>query len=1603
MNKTYQTIWNESLGAWVATSEVASSPGKKSSNKKALAVAITVALSGMGGNALAQTVLIPTTDTATMTSVYLGTAAGQVAVGGINTSAGAIGTGNLGVGAYAGTAVVGADNSSIGKSAGINVTGRSNTSMGLDSGTNVTGNSNTATGVYAGIAVTGDSNTASGNNAGVAIAGNNNNAFGVNAGNQVRGSGNFASGEYAGLYTNGNNNVALGTKAGRGTYNSTTTASDTVSIGSDASARQNNAIAVGNSAVASGELAISIGKDNTVSGYNSGALGSPNTVAGNASYAVGNNNNIAQNNSFVVGSGVTTSQANSVVLGNASADRAATAQTSVTLNGVTTVFTGVGSAANGVVSVGSAGKERQIINVASGQISAASTDAVNGSQLSATNIAVNTLGTVVTQLGTTTAAGLGGTSSYDPITGTVVTALTLPTTGAASYTSTQGALNALATGGARQKYFNANSTAADSVASGPDSVAIGPLAVANGQQAISIGKSNAVAGNNAGALGSADTVAGNASYAVGNSNTIAQNNTFVVGNAVTTSQANSVVLGNASTDRAATAQTSVTINGVATPFAGVGSAANGVVSIGSVGGERQLINVASGQISATSTDAVNGSQLNATNQAITTLQTSAPVQYSNAAGTATPLVPSNSVTLVGAAAGPVTLNNVAAGALNATSTQAVNGSQLFAVTSGVTTAVSTLTTLGMNYDGNSGGPVHRDLGQTLTITGAPTTAGSFSGANIQTVTNPTTGAISLQIADAPKFGNVVINNGGTGVITGLTAGAVNTTSTDAVNGSQLNTTNTNVAAVSTTVNGLGVSTATNLGGGATYNPTTGVVSAPTYNVYGNTTNTVGAAVAALQTAAPVQFANAAGVATPLIPSNSVILVGAAAGPVTLNNVAAGTVAAGSTQAVNGSQLAAVAGGVTTAVADLTALGMNYGGNSGGVVHRNLGETLTITGTPTTAGSFSGGNIKTVTNPTTGAISLQIADAPRFGNVVINSGNTGVITGLTAGAVNSTSTDAINGSQLNTTNTAVTAVSTSLTQLGSTVTQLGATTAAGLGGGATYNTTTGAVSAPTYNVYGSNVTNVGAAVAALQTAAPLQYANAAGAATPQTPSNSVTLVGSTAGSPVTLNNVAAGTVAAGSTQAVNGSQLAAVASGVTTAANNLTAAGLNFSGNTGTAVHRDLGQTLAISGAATTTGTYSGANLRTVTDPATGAINLQIADAPRFGNVVINSGNTGVITGLAAGAVNASSTDAVTGAQLFATNQLIQSGVVPIKYFTANSTLANSVATGANAVAIGPLAVASTANAIAMGNGAAASANAGDVALGAGSSTAAVVNTTGTTINGTNYGFAGTNATSTVSVGGTGTVRTITNVAAGQLSAGSTNAVNGSQLFATNAAVTAVGASVAAVSGSVASLGNATAANLGGGAAYNPATGAVSAPTYTVYGANVGNVGAAVTALQTTSPVQYSNADGGATPTVKSNDITLVGATPAPVVLHNLAAGTAPTDAVNVGQLNTIATNAVAQANQYTDGQTVKLANELAANKRELSAGVAGSMAMASMPQAYLPGKSMFAVGVGAYGGQAGLAVGMSRLSDNGKWVLKLNGSADSRGKVGVGAGAGFHW
>ena len=130
-----------------------------------------------------------------------------------------------------------------------------------------------------------------------------------------------------------------------------------------------NAIAVGNNSLVTGKNAIGIGTNGLITGEDAIGIGRDNTITGVGSVTIGSNNSIQSNNAFAIGNNINipTGMNNSVVIGNNS-----TAKAPTTVDGIT---------ADATVSIGSSGHERQIVNVAKGEVSSTSTDAINGSQL----------------------------------------------------------------------------------------------------------------------------------------------------------------------------------------------------------------------------------------------------------------------------------------------------------------------------------------------------------------------------------------------------------------------------------------------------------------------------------------------------------------------------------------------------------------------------------------------------------------------------------------------------------------------------------------------------------------------------------------------------------------------------------------------------------------------------------------------------------------------------------------------------------------------------------------------------------------------------------------------------------------------------------------------------------------------------------------------------------------------------------------------------------------------------------------------------------------------------------------------------------------------
>ena len=131
-------------------------------------------------------------------------------------------------------------------------------------------------------------------------------------------------------------------------------------------------------------------------------------------------------------------------------------------------------------------------------------------------------------------------------------------------------------------------------------------------------------------------------------------------------------------------------------------------------------------------------------------------------------------------------------------------------------------------------------------------------------------------------------------------------------------------------------------------------------------------------------------------------------------------------------------------------------------------------------------------------------------------------------------------------------------------------------------------------------------------------------------------------------------------------------------------------------------------------------------------------------------------------------------------------------------------------------------------------------------------------------------------------------------------------------------------------------------------------------------------------------------------------------IQNVAAGVVSnnsTDAVNGSQLHAtnVQVNNLSQVINNHAGELNRLDRKVNKYGKEARAGIAGANAAAALPQVYTPGKSMVAASAGTFKGQNAVAVGYSRASDNGKVILKLQGNANTSGDVGAGVGVGYQW
>ena len=1183
------------------------------------------------------------------------------------------------------------------------------------------------------------------------------------------------------------------------------------------------------------------------------------------------------------------------------------------------------------MSVGSQGYERQIINVAPGDISATSTDAINGSQL-------------------------------------------------------YGVLSALE----RIRYFSVKSTdgSTDGTknwnndgAKGANSIAIGPSA--------------------------STTSAATNGVAIGNQANVTGVNTVALGNGTTASVQDSVALGNGAVGAAnnfdATAKNASFKNdsGAATnvSYAASSSSKTGAVSVGSAGNERQIQNVAAGRISATSTDAVNGSQLytvmnnvghniqqngtdksrinnngtvnyangNLTTVAVTDGENASKVQINVTQGT---LSVDNNGTVSAPTAGVATAGDVANAINNAkTTTKVAAGSNTHVnkttsgkettytvsadkatvqvsnalnLTSNTTTAADGAVTTnysidlaqstkadipkgvdaktavdskGLTFNGDSGSTNVEKLGSTVTVAGDD---------NITTAAQGDTVTVKLKkdlVIDSVKAGDTTVNNDGVKVaggpsltksgidaagnkVTNVANGDLNVNSKDAVNGSQLFATNQNVA-----------NNAANIAKGINFGGTTGsnnYALGDTINVKGDR-NIISETVAGGAQLKLADVLNVGQAAPVKIDGNKGEVSGLSNTTLGGSDFAQGKRAAteeqlnaaqeqlvnvlGGNAANNGGNISMTDIGGTgennihdaiKAVNATANLPLTFGGDSGKDVERKPGTKLNIVGGQTDAAKLSDGNIGVVAN---GSDKLEVKLAKDLAVDSVKAGDTTVNTdGVKVGDVNLTKAGLDNG--------------------GNKITN---------------------VAAGTDDTDAVNVAQLNKAAAAAKTEV-VQGDNIV--VTQDVGANGQTIYKVATDKNLKVDSVTAGDTVMNNDGVKVGDDVALNKDGLKAGDVNLTKAGLNNGGNKIT-------------------------NVAAGTDD-TDAVNVsQLKQAAA-----------------------ASKTEVVQGKNIVVTQKTGDKGQTVYEVATDKDLDVDSVKAGDTAV---------NTDGVKVGD---------DVALNKDGLKAGKVNLTKDGLD--NAG------------------NKVTNVADGDLNANSKDAVNGSQLHATNqnvannAATIAKGINFGGTTGSnnyalgstinVKGDSNIISETVAGGAQLKLAdeisVKTVNADTFKAGDTVMNNDGVKV------GDKVALNKDGlTAGNTVVNNDgVTIAAPTEnnpnnqvklSPVGLNNggqritnVAPGKDGTDAANVNQLIGLGT---------------ELQNNINQVGKKAYAGVAGAIAQGSIPQVTRPGATGIGVGSGYYGGQSAMAIGVSAMSDGGNWIVKGNFSANTDGHVGVGAGALYQW
>ncbi len=1244
------------------------------------------------------------------------------------------------------------------------------------------------------------------------------------------------------------------------------TGSRAIAIGSAAQATKEYSLALGNSAHANGDYATAIGKDSEANGLHSLAIGQASEATKAGSVAMGYN---SQSN----GTGAVALGQDSFVSGNDSAALGNGARTS----GNNSVALGAGALAaeDNVISVGNNTDQRKIVFVDKGIINKTSTDAVNGSQIFALSQSV--------------ANRLGGNASVNAADGTV---------NAPTYTISSGTYNNV--GDALDAVNSTINTTNTAVTDLKDDSLLWDGTAFSAKHGTST--TNKITNVMAGSLSDTSTDAVNGSQLKTTNDNVATNTTNITNLTNDVADINTTITG--------LEDDALQWNGTAF------SAKHGTNTTS------KITNVMAGSLSDTSTDAVNGSQLKATNDNVTTNTTNITNLTNDVADINTTItgLEDDSLqwngTAFSAKHGTSTTNkitNVMAGDLSGTSTDAVNGAQLKTTNDNVATNTTNITNLTDDV---------ADIN--TTITGLEDDALQWNGT-----------------AFSAKHGTSTTNK-----IINVAAGTLSSSSTDAVNGGQLY--------------GLSSSIANYLGGNASVD-SSGVFTGPTYNIGGTDYDNVGEALAAIDSSVVASLGDA--LAWDAKTGTFTASHGGSASKIT--NVAAGSISKDSADAVNGGQLY----DVSNSISDILGGGSTV--NADGTINA---PAYTIANTD----YDNVGDALSAIDSTLDDAMIWDDNAGAF-SAAHDGDTTSKITNVKAGNVAVDSTDAVNGSQLYATNVLINQNSDMINQLA------------------------GDTSTTYIEEHGAGVNYV----RTNDTGLTFIDASAAG-------------VGSTA---LGYNATASGE----NSLAIGRDSVSSIDSGIALGSGSTSDRVIVKGSRSGSVTENGV-----VIGYDTTDGELLGA--------------LSVGKDGESYRQIINVAD------------GSEAHDVVTVRQL--QNAIGSVASTPAKYFHSNSKEEDSLAVGTDSLAMGAktvvngdagigigfgsLVVQDAINGIAIGSSARAN-HANSIAMGNGSQT-----TVGAQSNYTAYNMdAPQNSVGEFSVGSTNGQRQITNVAAGSQD---TDAVNVGQLKVTDARVEINTTSINNLNNQVSNL-DTRVTNIENGIGDIVTTGSTKYFKANTTGADANAQGADSVAIGSGSIAAADNSVALGTGSIADETNTIsVGSSTNQRRITNVAAGKNDTDAVNVAQLKSsteggvrYSTNedgtinystlnlgdgkggttqisnvsaavndhdavnyaqlkqSIQDTNSYTDQKMVEMDNKVKGVEKKMSGGIASAMAMTGLPQAYTPGASMASIGGGTYNGESAVALGVSMVSANGRWVYKLQGSTNSQGEYSAALGAGIQW